>query len=129
MFDALWRRFPHTTLSASGEEVGLPPGQMGNSEVGHLTIGAGRVVFQDLMRINKAIATGAFFENPAARRLRARESEGGNVHLSASSRTAASTRTSTTFVRCSSWRGGRAWPSVRYVHAFTDGRDVSPTRP
>jgi 2,3-bisphosphoglycerate-independent phosphoglycerate mutase len=55
VFDDLWKRYPHATLDASGEAVGLPPGQMGNSEVGHLTIGAGRVVFQDLMRINKAI--------------------------------------------------------------------------
>ena len=55
VFDALWSRYPHTTLRASGEDVGLPPGQMGNSEVGHLTIGSGRVIFQDLMRVNRAI--------------------------------------------------------------------------
>ena len=63
VFDGLWARFPHTTLEASGEAVGLPHGQMGNSEVGHLTIGAGRVVYQDLVRINKAITDGSFFEN------------------------------------------------------------------
>src|SRR5207244_2964033 len=56
-FDRLWREFPHTTLEASGEAVGLPPGQMGNSEVGHLTIGSGRVLLQDLMRVNRAIAS------------------------------------------------------------------------
>jgi 2,3-bisphosphoglycerate-independent phosphoglycerate mutase len=51
VFDALWSLFPHTTLAASGEAVGLPAGQMGNSEVGHLTIGSGRILFQDLARV------------------------------------------------------------------------------
>ena len=65
VFDRLWAEFPHSRLQASGEAVGLPPGQMGNSEVGHLTIGSGRVLFQDLMRINVAIESGELFENPA----------------------------------------------------------------
>ncbi len=52
VFDRFWNEYPHTTLKASGEAVGLPPGQMGNSEVGHLTIGSGRILFQDLMRVN-----------------------------------------------------------------------------
>ena len=67
VFDRLWAEYPHTTLEASGEAVGLPPGQMGNSEVGHLTIGSGRILYQDLMRVNKAIEDGSFFENPALR--------------------------------------------------------------
>src|SRR5262249_43764693 len=65
--DRLWREFPHTTLDASGEAVGLPDGQMGNSEVGHLTIGSGRRLYQALMRVNKSIADGSFLENPALR--------------------------------------------------------------
>ncbi len=60
----LYARYPHTRLEASGEAVGLPAGVMGNSEVGHLTIGAGRVVYQDLMRIGRAIRTGEFARNP-----------------------------------------------------------------
>ena len=56
--DYLFDRYPVSTVSASGEDVGLPPGQMGNSEVGHLNLGAGRVVFQDLSRINQAIENG-----------------------------------------------------------------------
>jgi 2,3-bisphosphoglycerate-independent phosphoglycerate mutase len=64
-FDRIWRDCPHTTLSASGEDVGLPAGQMGNSEVGHTNIGAGRVVWMDLPRIDKAIANGSFATNPA----------------------------------------------------------------
>ena len=65
VFDGLWATYPHTSLAASGEAVGLPPGQMGNSEVGHLTIGSGRVLFQDLMRVNLAVRDGAIFVNPA----------------------------------------------------------------
>ena len=65
VFDRLWRDFPHAQLEASGAAVGLPDGQMGNSEVGHLTIGSGRILFQDLVRVNSAIEDGSFFENPA----------------------------------------------------------------
>ena len=78
VFDRLWAEYPHTTLEASGEAVGLPPGQMGNSEVGHLTIGSGRILFQDLMRVNKSIEDGSFFENPA---LVGAFERGENVHL------------------------------------------------
>ena len=65
VLDRLWADYAHTTLSASGLDVGLPEGQMGNSEVGHTNIGAGRVVFQDLPRISKSIDDGDFFQNPA----------------------------------------------------------------
>ena len=61
----LWEKYPHTQLGASGRDVGLPDGQMGNSEVGHLNIGAGRIVYQELTRITKEIEDGAFFENEA----------------------------------------------------------------
>ena len=64
VYDSLLLENPHTTLDASGESVGLPAGQMGNSEVGHLNIGAGRIVYQDLTRINKAITDGEFYKNP-----------------------------------------------------------------
>lgn len=63
-WDYLMNTYPHSQLQASGENVGLPDGQMGNSEVGHLNIGAGRVVYQDLVKINRAIADGSFAENP-----------------------------------------------------------------
>jgi 2,3-bisphosphoglycerate-independent phosphoglycerate mutase len=82
VFDRLWSEYPHTTLTASGEAVGLPPGQMGNSEVGHLTIGSGRVLDQDLQRVNRAVADGSLHENEAlvSAFRRARE-RAGNVHL------------------------------------------------
>src|SRR3972149_6494261 len=62
-FERLWHEFPHAVVAASGEAIGLPKGQMGTSETGHLTIGAGRLIFQDLVKINKAIETGEFFKN------------------------------------------------------------------
>ena len=61
----LLSEYPHTLIEASGEDVGLPDGQMGNSEVGHMNIGAGRIVYQELTRITKSIKDGDFFENPA----------------------------------------------------------------
>lgn len=61
----LWNEYPHTQIAASGLAVGLPEGQMGNSEVGHLNLGAGRIVYQELTRITKSIQDGDFFENPA----------------------------------------------------------------
>ena len=63
-WDSLLAKYPHSQLQASGENVGLPDGQMGNSEVGHLNIGAGRVLYQDLVKINKAIKDGSILENP-----------------------------------------------------------------
>jgi 2,3-bisphosphoglycerate-independent phosphoglycerate mutase len=118
VFDRLWAEYPHTTLKASGEAVGLPPGQMGNSEVGHLTIGSGRILYQDLMRVNRAIADGSFFEHPA---LRGAFERGRNVHL----------------LGLVSYGGVhshidhlrallRFAPEKTWIHAFTDGRDVSP---
>ncbi len=63
VFDELWERYPHTELTAKGEAVGLPEGQMGNSEVGHLNLGAGAVVKQDLTRIDEAVENGTLAEN------------------------------------------------------------------
>src|ERR1700721_3380615 len=64
VFDELWATYPHTTLTACGRAVGLPDGQMGNSEVGHLNLGAGSVVMQDLTRIDEAVAHGELASNP-----------------------------------------------------------------
>src|SRR5215475_7197598 len=63
-FDQLYREYPHTLINTSGLAVGLPEGQMGNSEVGHMNLGSGRIVYQELTRINQAIADGTFFTNP-----------------------------------------------------------------
>ncbi len=80
--DKLTKKYPHTLLKASGNAVGLPEGQMGNSEVGHLTIGAGRVILQDLEHINRDIETGKFYENPALiKALLHAEKNNSNLHI------------------------------------------------
>jgi 2,3-bisphosphoglycerate-independent phosphoglycerate mutase len=117
-FDRLWRTYPHTRLIASGQAVGLPAGQMGNSEVGHLTIGSGRILFQDLMRVNKAIEDGSFFENPALKAAFARGERThllGLVSLGGVHSHIDHLRALLTFA-----------PEKTWIHAFTDGRDVSP---
>jgi 2,3-bisphosphoglycerate-independent phosphoglycerate mutase len=118
VFDRLWAEYPHTTIKASGEAVGLPPGQMGNSEVGHLTIGAGRVLDQDLQRINRAIEDGSFFENPA---LTAAFAKGGDVHLLGLV-SHGGVHSHIDHLRALL----RFAPERTWIHAFTDGRDVSP---
>jgi 2,3-bisphosphoglycerate-independent phosphoglycerate mutase len=128
VFDALWERFPHTTLNASGEAVGLPPGQMGNSEVGHLTIGSGRVLDQDLQRVNRAIRDGSLFENEALvgafRRGRERDA---NVHLLGLV-SYGGVHSHIDHLRALLELARREGMEDRtWIHAFTDGRDVSPT--
>ncbi|HEY2181999.1 MAG TPA: 2,3-bisphosphoglycerate-independent phosphoglycerate mutase, partial [Solirubrobacteraceae bacterium] len=78
VFDRLWSEYPHTTLTAFGRAVGLPDGQMGNSEVGHLNLGAGAVVRQDLVRIDDAVADGSLARSQALSDALGR---GGRVHL------------------------------------------------
>ena len=118
VFDRLWAEYPHTTLKASGEAVGLPEGQMGNSEVGHLTIGSGRVLDQDLQRINRAIEDGSFFENPA---LKGAFDKGGDVHLLGLV-SHGGVHSHIDHVKALL----RFAPERTWIHAFTDGRDVSP---
>jgi 2,3-bisphosphoglycerate-independent phosphoglycerate mutase len=119
VFDRLWRTFPHTTIEASGEAAGLPPGQMGNSEVGHLTIGSGRRLYQDLMRVNKAIGDESFFASPV---LRAAFGRGNRVHLLGLV-SHGGVHSHIDHLRALL----RFAPEKTWVHAFTDGRDVSPT--
>jgi 2,3-bisphosphoglycerate-independent phosphoglycerate mutase len=126
VFTKLWETYPHATLEASGEAVGLPAGQMGNSEVGHTNLGAGRTVYQDLTRIDKAISDGTFAQTPALRESIAKAaadgkavhllgllSDGGvhshQAHLHA-------------LLRLAKELGA---PKV-FVHVITDGRDTSP---
>jgi 2,3-bisphosphoglycerate-independent phosphoglycerate mutase len=126
VWDTLWADYPHELLEASGEAVGLPHGVMGNSEVGHLTLGSGRIIYQDLSRINRAISDGSFFANPVlARLMEGVALRGRPLHLmgllsdagvhSAKAHLEA-------LVRMARERG----VSKLYVHAFTDGRDTSP---
>jgi len=121
VFDQLWEQHPHTTLTTHGPAVGLPEGQMGNSEVGHLNVGAGAVVKQDLLRIDEAIEDGSFFENEALKAACAAErlhllglvSDGG-VHSSMEQ------------LKALVELAGREGVRDVVVHAFTDGRDTAP---
>jgi 2,3-bisphosphoglycerate-independent phosphoglycerate mutase len=128
VFDALWARYPHAQLRASGTAVGLPDGQMGNSEVGHLTIGSGRILYQDLVRVNRAIEDGSFFANEvllgAFRRARQR---GGAVHLLGLV-SYGGVHSHIDHARALFELARREGMEERtWLHAFTDGRDVSPT--
>jgi 2,3-bisphosphoglycerate-independent phosphoglycerate mutase len=128
VFDELWRDCPHTTLLACGRAVGLPDGQMGNSEVGHLNLGAGAVVRQDLVRIDDAIADGSFAANPV---LRAALADVERVHLMglvSDGGVHSSLEHLQALIACAhehptASTGGR---KDVIVHAFTDGRDTLP---
>lgn len=125
-FDAMWNKYPHTTLDASAFAVGLPAGQMGNSEVGHMTIGAGRALDTDLVRIDKAISDGEFAKNESFIKLFDFVKENnstlhvmglmspGGVHSHMSHLFA--------FLKVAKENGIKNI----YIHVFTDGRDVPP---
>jgi 2,3-bisphosphoglycerate-independent phosphoglycerate mutase len=128
VFDRLWRGLPHTTLAASGRAVGLPEGQMGNSEVGHLTIGSGRILLQDLPRVSEAVASGDLLRNEALVGAFARgKARGGNVHL------LGLVSYGGVHSHIDHLRGlldlarAQGMEDRTWIHAFTDGRDVSPT--
>ncbi|MFI5028688.1 MAG: 2,3-bisphosphoglycerate-independent phosphoglycerate mutase [Solirubrobacterales bacterium] len=126
-FDRLWSSYPHAQLSAQGSDVGLPEGQMGNSEVGHLNLGAGAVVKQDLARIDDAIADGSFFENEVllAACEGARRSPRGRLHLLglvSDGGVHSGWEHIEAMIELASQEGV---PDVVF-HAFTDGRDTLP---
>lgn len=124
-FDSLCRDYPHSQLSASGEDVGLPDGQFGNSEVGHLNIGAGRIVWQELSRINKDIREGGFFNNPVLTDAFQKAQKKGRVHLMGLfSDGGVHSHNNHLFALLKMAREHNI--ENTYVHAFTDGRDTSP---
>jgi 2,3-bisphosphoglycerate-independent phosphoglycerate mutase len=128
VFDRLWDTYPHTRLSASGRAVGLPDGQMGNSEVGHLNLGAGAIVKQDLARIDDAIADGSFFENEALKEAceRARSSPSRRLHLLGLVSDGGVHSGWEHLEACIELATQEGVPDVVF-HAFTDGRDTLPT--
>jgi 2,3-bisphosphoglycerate-independent phosphoglycerate mutase len=124
-FDRLWSTCPHAFLRTSGNDVGLPPGQMGNSEVGHLNIGAGRVVMQDLPRVSEAIASGEIEKAPGLQAVVAKLREsGGTCHLMGlvSPGGVHSHQDHAAALASILSRNGIA----TVIHAFTDGRDTPP---
>ncbi len=124
--DSLYAKYPHTTLGASGEDVGLPDGQMGNSEVGHLNIGAGRIVFQELSRINNAIKDGSINDNEVfVRAMDDVKAEGKTLHLMGLMSPGGVHSHMDHVKALVEMAANRGVKTVR-VHAFMDGRDVDP---
>jgi len=124
--DSLLEHYPHTTLTTHGEEVGLPDGQMGNSEVGHLNIGAGRVVYQELARINKAVREGELRQHPTLLdSIRYARENQKNIHLMGLlSDGGVHSHINHLLGLCDILRDEKEVKT--YIHAFTDGRDTDP---
>lgn len=125
VFDALWEKHPHTELTASGRAVGLPEGQMGNSEVGHLNLGAGAVVHQDLTRIDDAIADGSLARNEVLKRAMDAARESGRLHLLGLV-SKGGVHAGFEHLRALIEMAAAAEVPDILLHAFTDGRDTLP---
>ena len=125
-WDSLLKDYPHSQLQASGENVGLPDGQMGNSEVGHLNIGAGRVVYQDLVKINKACADGSILENPEIKSAFSyAKSTGKAIHfMGLTSNGGVHSSLDHLFALCDIAK--HYGLEKVYIHCFMDGRDTDP---
>ena len=126
-FDKLWKNYPHSKLKASGKDVGLPPQQVGNSEAGHMNIGAGRVVLQDAVYISRAINTGQFFKNAAFettyKQVRRYNSDLHLMGMLSSGQSAHSDPDH--LLALLTWSRLKKIKNV-YLHIFTDGRDSPP---
>jgi 2,3-bisphosphoglycerate-independent phosphoglycerate mutase len=125
VFDSLWSEWPHTELTACGRAVGLPEGQMGNSEVGHLNLGAGAVVAQDLTRIDDAVASGELADNEALTAAMKEAREVGRLHLLGLV-SDGGVHASLDHLRALIALAGEAGVPDIVLHAFTDGRDTLP---
>ena len=125
-WDRLWRDYPHTLLNASEKFVGLPSGQMGNSEVGHLNIGAGRVVYQDLSRVDVAIEDGSFFTNPALSKAVASAKQNGSALHIMGLLSPGGVHSHENHIFAMLEMAARAGLKKVYLHAFLDGRDTPP---
>jgi 2,3-bisphosphoglycerate-independent phosphoglycerate mutase len=125
VFDSLWESHPHTTLTAWGRDVGLPEGQMGNSEVGHLNLGAGAVVPQDLTRIDDAVASGSLADNEALTAAMKAAREAGRLHLLGLV-SDGGVHASLDHLRALISLGSDFDVPDIVLHAFTDGRDTLP---
>lgn len=124
---SLWHSYPHAELAASGESVGLPDGEDGNTECGHMNIGAGRVVYQDLPRINMAIADGSFFTNDAfVSALKYSEAHNSNIHLLGVLSDAGVHASREHLYALLQFFARNKQTQKVYLHIFTDGRDAPP---
>jgi 2,3-bisphosphoglycerate-independent phosphoglycerate mutase len=126
-YDRLWSGFPRTLIHASEERVGLPSGQMGNSEVGHLNLGAGRVVYQDLVRITKSIRDGDFFRNPVLRAAMHAAGTGGRALHLFGLLSDGGVHSLHTHVYALLEMAKESGVRNVFLHPFFDGRDTPPT--
>mgnify|MGYP006370735805 FL=1 len=126
-FDRLIKEYPHSILEASGMAVGLPEGQMGNSEVGHLNIGAGRIVYQELTRITKAIADGEFFENEELLKAMKNAKENNSALHLMGLLSDGGVHSHINHLKGLLEFAKKEGLTKVYVHAFMDGRDVAPS--
>jgi 2,3-bisphosphoglycerate-independent phosphoglycerate mutase len=127
VMDALWHAYPHTLIEASGAAVGLPDNQMGNSEVGHLTIGSGRIIRQELVRIGQAVRDGSIASNPALNALADRLlANGGSLHLIGLCSDGGVHSHVDHLGGLLKWAAARGLSDV-CVHVITDGRDTPPS--
>src|SRR5690606_33110413 len=125
-WDKLWAERPRTLISGSGMDVGLPDGQMGNSEVGHMNLGAGRVVYQDFTRVTKAIQDGDFFTNPAlTEAVDQAASAGKAVHILGLLSEGGVHNHQDHIIAMLELAAQRGAEHI-YLHAFLDGRDTPP---
>jgi len=124
-FDSLIKEYPNAHLSASGKDVGLPDGQFGNSEVGHLNIGAGRIVWQELTRINKSIDDGDFFDNSVLKEAFSKAKDNGRIHFMGLL-SDGGVHSYNEHLYALLDMANREGVDNAYIHAFTDGRDTSP---
>lgn len=127
VFDALTEKYPYTTLAASGMDVGLPDGQMGNSEVGHLNIGSGRIIYQELTRITKSISDGDFFENKMLKEAMAHAKAKGTKLHTFGLLSDGGVHSHIDHLKALIKMAKQEGLEQIYVHAFMDGRDTSPT--
>jgi 2,3-bisphosphoglycerate-independent phosphoglycerate mutase len=127
VFDALMETYPNARLIASGEAVGLPAGQMGNSEVGHMNLGAGRIVYQDLTRIDKSIADGELYANQALRAAMERCAGGSRALHLLGLVSDGGVHSHQRHLHALVDMASRLKIDRLFVHAITDGRDTSPT--
>lgn len=126
VIDALMDKYPHTLIGTSGEDVGLPDGQMGNSEVGHLNIGAGRIVYQELTRISKEIKEGGLFENPMLQKaMESAKEEGKALHLMGLL-SDGGVHSHIDHLKGLLLMAKQNQVGKVYLHAFMDGRDTPP---
>ena len=125
-WDSLLANYPHSQLRTDGLNVGLPEGQMGNSEVGHMNIGGGRVVYQDLVKINMACADNSIMQNPEVKAAFENAKKGGNIHFMGLTSTGGVHSSLDHLLKLIDIAKAYGLEDRTFIHCFMDGRDTDP---